>query len=129
MNLVITQPTLLWIVGTVGVLLVVFFVLMTVVAFHLVKLMKFMNRQSTVIEEGIGELRQATHDVSSSLKTTSDHIAQFVTFTTSAAGVAKLFSTVRDTWQDWSGKRTVSAIDDAINNTPIHRRSTSRRKK
>ncbi len=119
MQLTITEPTFLWIFGLIGLLIVILLAVMVVIAWQVMRLVKFTNAQSSVVGAAIDELRGATHTVSQSLESTSGHLAQFVNVTMSAAGIAKLIGAARSLWQ--RGRR-----DDLFDDESPRRRTRSK---
>ena len=115
MQLVITQPVFVWIFGLLGGLMGLLLVVFLLIAAHVLRLVKFANEKSDVVGSAIDELRRATHTVSQSLESTSEHIAQFVNVTMSAAGIARLVGAARSLW-------TNRQRDDLFDDAPPRRR-------
>ena len=98
MELIVTQPVFLWLLGIVVVLGLFALLALVIILFQVVKLMHLANEKAANIGATIDEVRETIHKATETVNDTKDRISNFLAFTTSAAGLAKLVASVRDSW-------------------------------
>ena len=98
MQLIVTQPIFLWIFGVFGILGVLLLVVLVVMFVQITKFVQHVNEKATDVAGTIDEVRATIHKATETINDTRDHIANFVTFTTSAVGIAKLVGSIRESW-------------------------------
>jgi|GEM_PF-6898828 len=98
MEVIISQPVFLWIFGIIGVLIVLWLLVMLTIFVQLARLLKLANEKAADIATTIDEVRATIHRATETVDDTKEKIANFITFTTSAAGIAKMVGSIRDQW-------------------------------
>lgn len=98
MELTVTQPVFLWLFGIFAVLGIIVLIALVVIFVQIARLLQLANDKATEVGDMIDEVRVTIHDATQTVNDTRDHIANFVTLTTSAAGIATLVSSIRDSW-------------------------------
>lgn len=98
MELTVTQPVFLWMFGIFGVLGIIVLIVLIVMFVQVARLLTLANEKAAEVGGTIDEVRATIHNATQTINDTRDHIANFVTLTTSAAGIAKLVSSIRDCW-------------------------------
>ena len=99
MELTVTQPIFLWLLGIIFVLGVFALIALVTILFQVVRLLKLASEKAVDVAAMVDEVRTTVHHATETVNETKDRIASLVTVMTSAAGIGKVVASVRDAWK------------------------------